>query len=136
MKLRPLPFINGNHRFYLDKISITEQDVDIAASTQEAELNIRIFIDNVIHFQITDESYKVKLSEYLFENNQENNFKKISEPYYFFEIEDDGYMNWLSEESFNFFEKEYYKAYIFFFSDSIIEIISATEPLFYYQQDA
>ncbi|RQL10603.1 hypothetical protein COH38_12170, partial [Neisseria meningitidis] len=44
---------------------------------------------------------------------------------------DDSYMDWLKEESFDFFEKKYYKAYIFFFSDSVIEVISSTEPVFY-----
>ncbi len=39
-------------------------------------------------------------------------------------------MDWLKEESL-VFEKKYYKAYIFFFSDSVIEVISSTEPVFY-----
>ncbi|ENW6850275.1 TPA: hypothetical protein WNX52_001439, partial [Neisseria gonorrhoeae] len=81
--------------------------------------------------QITDESYKVKFSEYLFENKTENNSDGNPTANYFFEIIDDGYMDWLKEESFGFFEKKYYKAYIFFFSDSVIEVISSTEPVFY-----
>ncbi|HGG7661989.1 TPA: hypothetical protein ACJJ4Z_000884, partial [Neisseria meningitidis] len=82
-------------------------------------------------FQITDESYKVKFSEYLFENKEKNDWDRNPAINYFFEIIDDSYMDWLKEESFDFFEKKYYKAYIFFFSDSVIEVISSTEPVFY-----
>ncbi|RNJ97228.1 hypothetical protein COI29_11775, partial [Neisseria meningitidis] len=55
MKIKPLQFSNNNHRFYVDKICVTEQDVNILASDRNYELNIEIFIDNIIHFQITDE---------------------------------------------------------------------------------
>ena len=131
MKIKPLQFSNNNRRFYVDKICVTEQDVNILASDRNYELNIEIFIDNIIHFQITDESYKVKFSEYLFENKTENNSDGNPTANYFFEIIDDSYMDWLKEESFGFFEKKYYKAYIFFFSDSVIEVISSTAPVFY-----
>ncbi|WP_301667384.1 hypothetical protein [Neisseria basseii] len=131
MKIKPLQFSNNNRRFYVDKICVTEQDVNILASDRNYELNIEIFIDNIIHFQITDESCKVKFSEYLFENKEKNNWDGNPTANYFFEIIDDSYMDWLKEESFDFFEKKYYKAYIFFFSDSVIEVISSTEPVFY-----
>ncbi|MBW5319467.1 hypothetical protein EST50_24195, partial [Escherichia coli] len=91
-----------------------------------------IFIDFVIHFQLTDESYKVKFSEYLFQNRAKNHCdKNPATPHYFFEIIDDSYMDWLKKESFDFFEKAYYKAYVFFFNDFVIEVISAVEPVFY-----
>nr|WP_101123927.1 hypothetical protein [Neisseria meningitidis] len=131
MKIKPLQFSNNSRRFYVDKICVTEQDVNILASDRNYELNIEIFIDNIIHFQITYESYKVKFSEYLFENKEKNDWDRNPAINYFFEIIDDGYMDWLKEESFDFFEKKYYKAYIFFFSDSVIEVISSTEPVFY-----
>ncbi|HGH6427936.1 TPA: hypothetical protein ACJL4M_001548 [Neisseria meningitidis] len=131
MKIKPLQFSNNSRRFYVDKICVTEQDVNILASDRNYELNIEIFIDNIIYFQITDESYKVKFSEYLFENKEKNDWDRNPAINYFFEIIDDSYMDWLKEESFGFFEKKYYKAYIFFFSDSVIEVISSTEPVFY-----
>ncbi|HEZ7494477.1 TPA: hypothetical protein ACT9OM_001580 [Neisseria meningitidis] len=131
MKIKPLQFSNNSRRFYVDKICVTEQDVNILASDRNYELNIEIFIDNIIHFQITAESYKVKFSEYLFENKEKNDWDRNPAINYFFEIIDDSYMDWLKEESFGFFEKKYYKAYIFFFSDSVIEVISSTEPVFY-----
>ena len=116
----------------MDKVYATEQDVNISASDYNKEVRIEIFIDSVIHFQLTDESYKVKFSEYLFQNRAKNHWdKNPTTPYYFFEIIDDSYMDWLKKESFDFFEKEYYKAYVFFFSDSVIEVISAVEPVFY-----
>lgn len=125
MKIVPLKYFDTKNRFYLDKVYATEQSLEIFASTQKNEINIRIFIDDIIHFQVTDESYKVKLIDYLFENyNNENNPSNC----YFYEITDDNYMDWINKESFDFFDKEYYKAYIFIFSDSIIEAVSATKP--------
>lgn len=131
-KIKPLQFPENNCRFYLDKVYATEQDVNISASDCNKEVHIEIFIDSVIHFQLTDESYKVKFSEYLFQNRAKNHCdKNPATPHYFFEIIDDSYMDWLKKESFDFFEKEYYKAYVFFFNDSVIEVVSAVEPVFY-----
>ena len=116
----------------MDKVYATEQDANISASDCNKEVHIEIFIDSVIHFQLTDESYKVKFSEYLFQNRAKNHWdKNPTTPYYFFEIIDDSYMDWLKKESFDFFEKEYYKAYVLFFNDSVMEVISAVEPVFY-----
>lgn len=89
----------------MDKICVTEQDVNILASDRNYELNIEIFIDNIIHFQITDESYKVKFSEYLFENKEKNDWDRNPAINYFFEIIDDSYMDWLKEESFDFLKR-------------------------------
>ena len=112
-KIKPLQFPKNNCRFYLDKVYATEQDVNISASDCNKEVHIEIFIDSVIHFQLTDESYKVKFSEYLFQNRAKNHCdKNPATPHYFFEIID-------------------YKAYVFFFNDSVIEVISAVEPVFY-----
>ena len=115
----------------MDKVYATEQDVNISASDCNKEVHIEIFIDSVIHFQLTDESYKVKFSEYLFQNRAKNHWDKNPATHYFFEIIDDSYMDWLKKESFDYFEKEYYKAYVLFFNDSVMEVISAVEPVFY-----
>jgi|GEM_PF-1176075 hypothetical protein len=130
-KIKPLQFPKNNCRFYLDKVYATEQDVNISASDCNKEVHIEIFIDSVIHFQLTDGSYKVKFSEYLFQNRAKNHCDKNPATHDFFEIIDDSYMDWLKKESFDFFEKEYYKAYVLFFNDSVMEVISAVEPVFY-----
>lgn len=124
MRLKPLSSIDRDRLFYLDKIIASEHDLEMQASTRNNELSIRIFIDGLIHLQITNESYKVKFMDYVFENKE-----RKSPLHSFFEITDDSYMDWLAEESFGFFEKKYYKAYVFFFDDSVVEVVSADDSI-------
>lgn len=115
-------------RFHFEKSFLTEYSVEIFASnSNDSNEWISIFIDGLIHFQITDESYKVKLvSKFRKIAKKENNsFESV----YFFEVLSPEYTNWLSDESYGFFQKDFYRYYILFFSDSVIEIISSEEPV-------
>lgn len=125
MKLQPIGTSIKVNRFYLEEIYATEPMVTIKAS-DDHNCFIEIKAEGVVHFQVTDESYRYDtfMKFYNFPGN-----KELLKKHSFFKVLDDGYLEWMSRESSDFFNKKMFHPYVFFFSDSMVEIVCAEEPV-------
>ena len=93
----------------------------------ENRLNI-IFPNGSIHYQVTTESYKDKVTAEIYQEEKNKN-------YFFFEIlSKKKYGRYLEEESNGIFDmvSDDCHIYIFFFRDDVIEVVSYDEPIFVY----
>ena len=123
MKLKALDCPVG--RFDLDSAHVTEVSVEILASNEKQK--IKIYIDDVRHFRVTEESFSIDTFMDLTSEKEDNDmFSKQC----FFEILDDRYSEWVLKESYSSLDKRYFKQYAFIFLESFVEVISSSPPIF------
>ena len=116
--------------FWLEAIFMDEGKVSILFSSDEDRNDLtEIFIDWAIHFQRTDESYKINSFHEMVVPIHGNLHPLFDQGERFFEVIDKKYTEWVVEDHY-FPLKDYEKLYVFFFIESYIEVISPEPPVF------
>jgi hypothetical protein len=90
----------------------------------EHDTEIKIVVDSVEAYRVTNETYKLKLWEYLSETHKELNRK-----WPLFIIENSTFLHFLSEQSKTISDDRHFKHYCIMDSEWSIDIATPTEPL-------
>jgi len=116
--------------FWLEAVFMDEGKVSILFSSDEDRNDLtEISIDWAIHFQRTDESYKINTFYEMVVPIHENLHPLFVQGERFFEVIDKKYTEWVVEDHY-FPLKDYEKLYVFFFMESYVEVISPEPPVF------
>ena len=116
--------------FWLEAIFMDEGKVSILFSNNEDRNDLtEIAIDWAIHFQRTDDSYKINTLSEMISLSDGNVNPLFDQGERFFEVIDKKYTEWVVEDHY-FPLKDYEKLYVFFFIESYIEVISPEPPVF------
>lgn len=114
--------------FYLLDIYLNEKVVYILFSDEKNNLS-SLLINDVIHFQRTDENYKLDTFFDLLSPNPNVKSSLLLQGECFFEVVDNKYTEWVLREHY-FPLDENCKLYAFFFSESYVEVLSYNQPIF------
>ena len=116
--------------FWLEAVFMDEGKVSILFSSDEDRNDLtEISIDWAIHFQRTDESYKINTFYEMVVPIHENLHPLFVQGERFFEVIDKKYTEWVVEDHYSPL-KDYEKLYVFFFMESYVEVISPEPPVF------
>lgn len=114
--------------FYFQSAHVDECTVTILFSDDENNL-MTVFLNYVIHFQRTDENYKIDTFFDLVAPTPEEENALFKQGECFFEVLDKKYTEWVLKEHYFPLEDDC-KMYVFFFSESYVEILSYEAPIF------
>lgn len=129
MKIKNIGFPNGH--FYFDTANMTKTKVEIiAVGYKNTDKKIKISINGIKHFRVTDESYFIDTFMDLISNHEDKSLLYENGGQGFFEIIDERYSDWVLKESYHPLNREYFKQYIFLFEESVVEIISSEKPTY------
>ena len=116
--------------FFLECAFIDEGKISILFSNNEDRNDLtEIAIDWAIHFQRTDDSYKINTFSEMISLSDGNVNPLFDQGERFFEVIDKKYTEWVVEDHY-FPLKDYEKLYVFFFIESYVEVISPEPPVF------
>lgn len=125
MKLKSLDFPTGY--FYFDNAAINSDKVEvIAVGYRNTDKTIKIFIEDVIHFRVVDESYFIDTFMDLISEDTDRALLHENGGQSFFELLDECYAEWILKESYFPLNREFFKYYIFMFEQTFIEIIGSS----------
>lgn len=116
--------------FWLEAIFMDEGKISILFSSDDDRNDLtEISIDWAIHFQRTDESYKINTFHEMVAPTRGNVHPLFMQGERFFEVIDKKYTEWVVEDHY-FPLEDYEKLYVFFFAESYVEVISPEPPVF------
>jgi identified by metaGeneAnnotator len=116
--------------FWLEAVFMNEGKISILFSNDDDRNDLtEISIDWAIHFQRTDESYKINTFHEMVVPIHGNVNPLFVQGERFFEVIDKKYTKWVVEDHY-FPLKDYEKLYVFFFMESYVEVISPEPPVF------
>ncbi|MBR7002206.1 MAG: hypothetical protein IKI11_06085 [Neisseriaceae bacterium] len=131
MEVRPLKQAQ-QRLFDFNKLFMDNYSLQIEATTCTDEPNNRvniIFPSIVPHYQISEESWKDKITSEIYKKGIGN------KDYFFFEVlTKKEYGQYLEEESSGIFDplRDEYKIYLLFFDNHLLEVVTYDEPIFVY----
>lgn len=113
----------------MEAIYTDEDIVKILFSDEENKILGQIFVQGVIHFQRTDESYKIATFNDMLITGPNNEAPLLDAGECFFEVLDKKYTEWVLEDHYFPLDDDC-KMYVFFFAESYVEILSYYPPVF------
>ena len=113
-------------KYYIDSVSDAKNGFEIIFSKPNDKNKVRVlFQDNIDSYIKTDESYRLSVIHEL--------GKKYGKNFYgywtFFKVENSGYLQWLSEQSYGLSNYRPLLHFSFVTADSILDVIAAYEPV-------
>lgn len=127
MKLKSIGGPKGG--FYFESAYVDEDTVKILFSDEKNKILGRILVKGVIHFQRTDESYKIDTFFDLVAPTPDKKNPLFLSGECFFEVLDKKYTEWVLKDHYFPLDDDC-KMYVLFFSESYIEILSYDPPVF------
>ena len=116
--------------FWLEAVFMDEGKISILFSNDEDRNDLtEISIDWAIHFQRTDESYKINTFHEMVVPIHGHLHPFFDQGERFFEVIDKKYTEWVVKDHY-FPLEDYEKLYVFFFMESYVEVISPEPPVF------
>lgn len=116
--------------FWLEAVFMDEGKISILFSNDEDRNDLtEISIDWAIHFQRTDESYKINTFHEMVVPIHGHLHPLFDQGERFFEVIDKKYTEWVVKDHY-FPLEDYEKLYVFFFMESYVEVISPEPPVF------
>ena len=116
--------------FWLESVYLDEGVIKILFSSDSDENDLTVIsIDSAVHFQRTDESYKIETFHEMVAPTSSNLNPMFSNGEIFFEVLDKKYTEWVLKDHYFPLDDDC-KMYVLFFSESYIEILSYDPPVF------
>lgn len=119
------------HGFWLEAVYLDEGEISILFSLDNDKNDLTVIsIDSAVHFQRTDESYKIETFNEMVVSTCDNPNPLFANGERFFEVLDKKYTEWVLKDHY-FPLDDACKMYVLFFADSYIEILSYSPPIFH-----
>lgn len=130
-KLKSVGGSLAKHGFWLESVYLNEGEISILFSSDSNQNDLTVIsIDSAVHFQRTDESYKIETFNEMVVSAHDNLNPLFTSGERFFEVLDKKYTEWVQKDHYFPLDDDC-KMYVLFFADSYIEILSYSPPVFH-----
>jgi len=125
VKWKPLPDLSNS--YYIDEILDRIKNFNFLLTDYNDERKkLRVIFEHSVDaYRSTDESYRQK-TLYDLGNKHGTEFTKWT----FFKVYNSSYIQWLSEDSYEFLDKDSFTHFCFIAADSILDVVTNYEPRF------